>query len=76
MSYERTTSFCLYLSDIINDIKTPGMSIDEVINIANKEWEELSSNIKDFYREKEVKLFFLNMKKMNDNSKNVSFLYN
>jgi len=76
MSYERTTSFCLYLSDIINDIKTPGMSIDEVINIANKEWEELSANIKDFYREKEVKLFFLNMKKMNDDSKNVSFLYN
>jgi hypothetical protein len=64
------------LSDIINDIKTPGMSIDEVINIANKEWEELSANIKDFYREKEVKLFFLNMKKMNDDSKNVSFLYN
>lgn len=76
MSYERTTSFCLYLSDIMKDIKTPGMSIEEVINIANKEWEELSTNIKDFYREKEVKLFFLNMKKMNDDSKNVSFLYN
>ena len=59
MSFERVTAFCLYLSDNMDLIRTPGMTPDQVYDIAEREWKDLINNNKDIaedYIKKEISI--------------------
>jgi len=59
MSFERVTAFCLYLSDNMDLIRMPGMTPDQVYNIAEREWKDLINNNKDIaaeYIKKEISI--------------------
>jgi hypothetical protein len=59
MSFERVTAFCLYLSDNMDLIRTPGMTPDQAYDIAEREWKDLINNNKDIaseYIKKEISI--------------------
>jgi hypothetical protein len=59
MAFERVTAFCLYLSDNMDLIRKPGMTPDQVFEIAEREWQDLIKNNKDIaseYIKKEISI--------------------
>lgn len=59
MAFERVTAFCLYLSDNMDLIRKPGMTPDQVFEIAEREWQDLIKNNKDIaseYIRKEISI--------------------
>jgi hypothetical protein len=56
MAFERLSAFQLYVSDIYDLIKNKDNTVDEALVFAEKEWNEISNDIKFFYIKKEMDL--------------------
>ena len=72
MACERVTAFNLYLLDVIDLIKKNGMTSDEIYDIAQKEWSEMSNELTFYYMKKEL---YANMNRKIDHISNYIHKY-